>query len=130
MTGAAEFAAVFAQQLTDSARRGRRADTGGLGSSPGRCGHRRHRTTDDPAAGHGRLAGPLRRSHLRDGVDRATATDTVWALMDPALFCRLTGDRHWSPARFRRWFTDATVRLLLLVPGQQATAAVSSQKSP
>ena len=35
------------------------------------------------------------------GIGRAAAVDTVWALMDPVLFCRLTRDRHWSPARFR-----------------------------
>ena len=63
-------------------------------------------------------------------VISCAATDTVWALTDPALFCRLTGDRNWSPARFRRWFTDATVRLLLPVPGQQAAPAVSSQEPP
>ena len=48
--------------------------------------------------------------------------------MDPALFCCLTGDRHWSANRFRRWFTDSTVRLLLPVHDQQATAANHSQE--
>jgi hypothetical protein len=55
-------------------------------------------------------------------VDRAAAIDTVWALIDPAMFCRLTGDRRWSAARFRDWFTDSTLRLLLPVR-DQATAA-------
>jgi AcrR family transcriptional regulator len=52
------------------------------------------------------LAAPLR-------TDRATAIDTVWALMDPALYCRLTLDRGWTPARFRDWFADGVLRLLL-----------------
>jgi hypothetical protein len=47
--------------------------------------------------------------------------------MDPALFCRLTGDRHWSTARFRRWFTDAALRLLLPVPLQQHLASRSQE---
>src|ERR671935_64729 len=56
--------------------------------------------------------GLLRRSPLRAGVDRESAVDTVWALMDPALFHRLTGDRQWSRDRFRRWFTGSVLRLL------------------
>lgn len=56
--------------------------------------------------------GLLRRSPLRAGVDRAGAVDTVWALMDPALFRRLTGDRGWSHDRFLRWFADSLLRLL------------------
>jgi hypothetical protein len=62
--------------------------------------------------------GLRRRSRLRNGIDYAAAVDTVWALMDPALFCRLTRDRHWSPARFRDWFADAILRLLLSGAGQ------------
>jgi AcrR family transcriptional regulator len=133
MTAAAEFTAVFAQQLTDSARRAAGLTLVALEAA---------RADEDIAAVAAQLMtqrrvmaawlvdGLLRRSPLREGVDRAAATDTVWALMDPALFCRLTGDRHWSPARFRRWFTDATLRLLLPVPGQQAAPAVSAQELP
>ena len=36
--------------------------------------------------------------------------------MDSVIFCRLTGDRHWTTARFERWFTDSVNRLLL--PGR------------
>ena len=130
---AAEFTAVFAQQLTDSARRAAGLTLVALEAA---------RADEDIAAVAAQLMtqrqvmaawlvdGLLRRSPLRQAVDRAAATDTVWALMDPALFCRLTGDRHWSPARFRRWFTDATLRLLLPVPGQQAAPAVSAQELP
>ena len=74
--------------------------------------------------------GLLQRSALRDDVDRAAAIDTLWTLMDPALFCRLTGDRHWSATRFRRWFTDSTLRLLLPVHDQQATATSRTQEVP
>ena len=50
--------------------------------------------------------------------------------MDPALFCRLTGDRNWSPAPLPPLFTDATLRLLLPIPGQQAAPAISAQELP
>ena len=64
--------------------------------------------------------GLRRRSPLREGVDRDSAIAAVWALMDPALFCRLTSDQRWSAARFRDWFADAVVRLLLPVNDHQA----------
>ena len=53
------------------------------------------------------------RAPLRPGIDRAEAIDTVWLLMDPAVFIRLTGQRKWHATRFRAWFTDAVTRLLL-----------------
>lgn len=59
--------------------------------------------------------GLKRRSALRDGISRASTIDTIWMLMDPAVFCRLTNDRQWSPARFRRWFAESVIRLLLPV---------------
>jgi AcrR family transcriptional regulator len=128
-TGAPEFAAVFAQQLTESARRAAGLTLVALEAA---------RIDEDIAAVAAQLMarrqvmatwlvdGLLRRSALRGGVEYAAAVDTVWALMDPALFCRLTGDRRWSPARYRRWFADAIVRLLLPDVGQQASAAVSA----
>lgn len=66
--------------------------------------------------------GLLARSPLRDDVGRAAAIDTVWVLMDPAVFCRLTGDRGWTAARFGRWFADSIQRLLLPEPGQPAAS--------
>ncbi|HEY0719485.1 MAG TPA: TetR family transcriptional regulator [Streptosporangiaceae bacterium] len=57
--------------------------------------------------------GLQRRSALRGGLDRAEAVDTVWLLMDPAVFTRLTGARGWTPARFSTWFTGAVLRLLI-----------------
>ena len=123
LTDAAEFAAVFAQQLTESARRAAGLTLVALEAA---------RTDEDIAAVAAQLMaqrevmaawlvdGLLWRSALREGVERAAAVDTVWALMDPALFCRLTGDRRWSRARFRRWFTDAITRLLLPDVGQSS----------
>src|ERR1022692_4617412 len=53
------------------------------------------------------------RSSLRHGISRDEAIDTVWLLMDPAVFTRLTGQRKWTATRFRAWFTDTVIRLLL-----------------
>jgi AcrR family transcriptional regulator len=60
--------------------------------------------------------GVMRRSPLRAGTNRVAAVDTVWALMDPVIFCRLTSDRHWTTSQFERWFTDSVRRLLLPAP--------------
>jgi AcrR family transcriptional regulator len=56
--------------------------------------------------------GLQRRTALRGGLDRAEAIDTVWLLMDPAVYTRLTGARGWPASRFRTWFTGAVLRLL------------------
>ena len=58
----------------------------------------------------------LTRAPLRLGTDRAHAVDAVWLLMDPAVYCRLTGDRGWSPEAYRDWFADAVARLLTDLP--------------
>jgi TetR/AcrR family transcriptional regulator, regulator of autoinduction and epiphytic fitness len=57
--------------------------------------------------------GIVARSTLRAGVDRPTAVDTVWVLMDPVLYGRLVDDRGWAPERYARWFADTVQRLLL-----------------
>jgi len=123
--GAAGFAAVCAGQLAESARRAAGLTLVALEGA---------RADPDIAAVAAQLMaqrqvmaawivdGLRRRSRPRDGIGHATAVDTVWALMDPALFGRLTRDRHWSPAQFRDWFADAILRLLFSVPGQQPNA--------
>lgn len=53
------------------------------------------------------------RSSLRHGISRDEAIDTVWLLMDPAVFTRLTSQRKWTATRFRAWFSDTVLRLVL-----------------
>ena len=53
------------------------------------------------------------RADLRPGLDRAGAIDTVWMLMDPVIFNRLTRHRGWSPDRYASWFADSVARLLV-----------------
>ena len=55
----------------------------------------------------------IERAPLRAGVRHQDAIDTIWLLMDPVVFRRLTRDRGWSPGRFQHWFTDSIYRLLL-----------------
>jgi AcrR family transcriptional regulator len=131
--GPAGFAAVFAEVLAGSAQRAAGLTLVALEAA---------RADEDIAAIATQLMtqrqvmagwlvdGLLRRSPLRDGVDRANAIDTVWTLMDPALFCRLTGDRRWSAGRFRHWFADSTLRLLLPTHDDQAAPANQPQEGP
>jgi AcrR family transcriptional regulator len=41
------------------------------------------------------------------------AVDTLWVLMDPAVYDRLVGRLGWSPHRYRDWFARSAARLLL-----------------
>jgi AcrR family transcriptional regulator len=59
------------------------------------------------------IDGVLARASLRPGLDRIIAVDTVWMLMDPVVFSRLTRQRGWSPDRYASWFVDSAVQLLV-----------------
>ena len=50
---------------------------------------------------------------LRAGCTRQEAIDTVWVLMDPAVFDRLTRQRHWTRERYQDWFARSVRRLLV-----------------
>lgn len=62
------------------------------------------------------------RSPLRPGHTRTLAIDTVWMLMDPVVFQRLTRERGWTPEQYERWFTDTVARLLVSDPGPALAA--------
>jgi AcrR family transcriptional regulator len=116
IAGPPDFVAAFARVLAGSAER-----AAGLAATALEAA----RADEDIAAVAAQLMsqrgvmaswlvdGIMHRSALREGTDRAAAVDTVWALMDPVVFCRLTGDRHWTTARFEHWFTDSVTRLVL-----------------
>lgn len=44
---------------------------------------------------------------------RHEAVDTVWILMDPAVFDRLIRRRGWTRHRYERWFAASVGRLLI-----------------
>jgi TetR/AcrR family transcriptional regulator, regulator of autoinduction and epiphytic fitness len=56
--------------------------------------------------------GVMARAALRPGLDRTAAVDTLWMLMDPVVFIRLTRHRGWTPDRYQSWFADGVSRLL------------------
>lgn len=60
---------------------------------------------------------PLRQEHSRQD-----AVETLWILMDPALYDRLVMQRRWTPDRYRAWFARSARRLLVAdVPPDPAT---------
>jgi AcrR family transcriptional regulator len=52
-------------------------------------------------------------TRLRDGLDEAQATETVWAIASPEVYRLLTVDRGWTKERFSQWLGDSLARLLL-----------------
>jgi AcrR family transcriptional regulator len=57
--------------------------------------------------------GVAERAGLLPGLNKSEAIDTVWMLMDPAVFNRLTVHRGWSLGRYTSWFADSVARLLV-----------------
>jgi len=57
------------------------------------------------------------RARLRPDISRAAAADTMWLLMDPVVFRRLTTDHAWTAGQYQRWFAQSA-RLLLLADPQ------------
>jgi len=49
---------------------------------------------------------------LRPGLATDDATESVWLLMDPVVFVRLTRRRRWPPARYEIWWAESVLRLL------------------
>ena len=52
------------------------------------------------------------RSPLRPGLTVSDATESIWLLMDPAVFVRLTRRRGWTPERYETWWAESVLRLL------------------
>ena len=48
----------------------------------------------------------------RPGLTTDDATESVWLLMDPAVFVRLTRRRGWPPERYETWWAESVLRLL------------------
>jgi AcrR family transcriptional regulator len=57
-------------------------------------------------------------AELRAEVGEDEAVDTVFALMEPALFDRLTRQRGWTLARYQDWIGWSLRRLLVADAGQ------------
>jgi hypothetical protein len=61
-------------------------------------------------------------SELRREITPAGALDTVWVLMDPAVFHRLTRQRSWTTGAYERWFATSVEQLLVGEPPAPGTA--------
>jgi AcrR family transcriptional regulator len=57
--------------------------------------------------------GLTRLAHLRQGCSRHEAIDTLWVLMDPAVFDRLTRQRRWTVEQYESWLARSVGRLLI-----------------
>jgi TetR/AcrR family transcriptional regulator, regulator of autoinduction and epiphytic fitness len=53
------------------------------------------------------------KADLRDELTRQDAVDTMWLLMEPAVFQRLVRHRHWTVDRYQNWFARTARRLLV-----------------
>jgi AcrR family transcriptional regulator len=66
---------------------------------------------------------------LRAGLARQDAVETVWILMDPALFDRLVRRRGWTLERYQDWFAHSARRLLVDDAPQPSTPATVQPRS-
>ena len=53
------------------------------------------------------------KADLREELTREDAADTVWLLMEPAVFYRLVRHRRWTVDRYQDWFARSARRLLV-----------------
>ena len=70
-----------------------------------------------------------RKALLRADCGRQEAVDTVWILMDPAVFDRLTRQRHWTLQQYQSWFAGSAGRLLLLGDATSESTAKTRRSS-
>lgn len=54
-----------------------------------------------------------RKDALRRGLDVADATDVLWTLNHPDVYCLLVGERGWSPEQYEEWLAEAFCSQLL-----------------
>jgi AcrR family transcriptional regulator len=71
----------------------------------------------------------IRKAPLRDGCSRQEAVDTVWILMDPAVFDRLTRQRDWTLQQYQRWFAGSVGRLLVGSTSSPQPTATARRRS-
>ena len=50
---------------------------------------------------------------LRSGMNKLTATETIWALTSAEVFNLLVTDRGWSSEEYESWLSETLTRLLL-----------------
>ena len=58
---------------------------------------------------------------LRSDLTTHLATESIWALMDPVLFVRLTRHRGWAGEAYESWWASSVQGLLTDHPTEQPT---------
>ena len=77
------------------------------------------------------LVGALtRKAPLREGCTTQEAVDTVWILMDPAVFDRLVRQRRWTQEHYQNWFADCSRRLLIADTAAPTSTVDHPRSSP
>lgn len=54
-----------------------------------------------------------RKTPLRAECNRQESVETLWVLMDPAVYDRLIRQRHWTADQYQTWFARSARRLLI-----------------
>ncbi|WP_344806886.1 TetR/AcrR family transcriptional regulator [Microlunatus ginsengisoli] len=73
---------------------------------------------------------------LRTGWTPEAATDTLWVLMDPAMYVRLVRDRGWTADAYRDWWRHSASLLLddsarsIPAPTEPASTEPASTSTP
>jgi AcrR family transcriptional regulator len=74
--------------------------------------------------------GLTRTARLRQGCSRQEAIDTLWVLMDPAVFDRLTRRRRWTVEQYESWLARSVGQLLIAnTPTPMSTATATARRS-
>ncbi len=55
----------------------------------------------------------IKNGPLRPGLTAEAAAETVWAVSSGEVFTLLTVNRGWDEGQYKKWLTDALIRLLL-----------------
>jgi AcrR family transcriptional regulator len=67
---------------------------------------------------------------LPNEISEGEAVDTVFALMEPALFDRLIRQRAWTVARYEHWVARSLRCLLVTDAGQRRQSSTNRKRSP
>ena len=101
----------------------------GTGSDPELAGLAAQMSTQRAAMATWVVARLTDLASLRAEIGEDEAVDTVFALMEPALFDRLTRQRSWTLARYQDWIARCLRRLLVADIGQRQRSPLRGRRS-
>jgi AcrR family transcriptional regulator len=101
----------------------------GAGSDPELAGLAAQMSTQRAAMATWVVARLTDLTSLRAEIGDDEAVDTVFALMEPALFDRLTRQRSWTLARYQDWIARCLRHLLVADIGQRQRSPLRGRRS-